>query len=89
MESNHRYKEMSRAAKKAAQHFQKVQTLKAMGPAGTAELKKMREVLDTRDDNHSKVTPGAAWNPEGTRKARGSSFKCDRINRTLKMKGVI
>ena len=78
---------MSRAAKAAAKHFTTVQRLRSMGPAGTAELKKMREVLDTRDLNHSKVTPGAAWNPEGKRKARGSSFKCDRINKTLKLKG--
>lgn len=69
---------MSRVAKKAAKHFTKVAKLQTMGAAGRAELRKMREVYYDTDPFHPSV--GAAWNPEGKKKARGSSAKCDRIN---------
>lgn len=70
---------MSRVAKRAAKHFSKVSTLRSMGPAGTKELKKMRDVYYDTDPFFPSA--GAAWNPEGKRLCRGSSAKCDRINK--------
>lgn len=72
---------MSRVAKQAAKHFKLVQKLQAVkGPeAVTArrQLKAMRDVYYSTDQYLP--TAGAAWQPEGGNRARGS------VGRTKKL----
>lgn len=69
---------MSRVARKAGAHFRKVAKLQAMGAAGRAELRRMREVWY---DTDKAVSPGAMFNPEGKQFVRGSEGKARNIQR--------
>jgi hypothetical protein len=57
---------MSKAVKKAARKFRKIQKLHSEGPAGKAELKRMQIHLYSG----AKRSPGELWNPTGKRPAR-------------------
>lgn len=79
---------MSRAVKQAKKYFAKVQKLRTMGADGRAELKRMRDVTDSRDLNNTWPTAGQYHNPTGKQFVKGSSNKADRINRGLAAKSA-
>ena len=72
---------MSRVAKKAAKHFKLVQKLQAVkGPeAVTARraLRDMRDVWYSTDQYHP--TAGAAFQPDGSNRARGSTGRSTKL----------
>ena len=68
---------MSRAVKRAKAHFRKVAELQAKGPAGRAELKRMREIWF---DTDAPTKAGEYFNPTGKRLVKGSDSKARRIH---------
>lgn len=65
-------------AERCGRKFQLIDHLKAeRTPESRKALKAMMEIRVS----YAAPTAGAAWNPKGKRVARGSSNKCDRINR--------
>jgi hypothetical protein len=72
---------MSKVAKQAARHFKKVAELQAVkGPEAVgarAELRKMREVYYSTDEYYPSA--GAAWQPDGSRQARGSQGRAKKL----------
>jgi hypothetical protein len=72
---------MSRVARQAAKHFKKVAALQAVkGPGAVTarrELKRMRDVWYSTDQYHP--IPGAAWQPDGSRLARGSQGRAKKL----------
>lgn len=72
---------MSRVAKKAAKHFRKVYELQSKKGAeavtARAELRRMREVYYSTDQFHPSA--GAAWQPDGSRLARGSQGRAKKL----------
>lgn len=72
---------MSRVAKKAAAHFKLVATLQAVkGAAAVTARRKLREMRDVHystDQYHPSA--GAAWQPDGSRLARGSQGRAKKL----------
>lgn len=72
---------MSRVAKKAERHFKKVATLQqakgAEAVTARRELKRMRDVYYSTDQFHPSA--GAAWQPDGSRQARGAQGRAKKL----------
>ncbi len=63
---------------KLAKREDKTAALRKLGPAGTPELKRMRDVRYSTD---KAPTAGKYWNPEGKRHVKGSEGKARNILR--------
>lgn len=72
---------MSRVQKQAAKHFKLVAKLQAVkGPEAVTARRKLREMRDvyySTDEFHPSA--GAAWQPEGSRQARGSTGRAKKL----------
>uniref|UniRef100_A0AAU6W1L1 Uncharacterized protein n=3 Tax=unclassified bacterial viruses TaxID=12333 RepID=A0AAU6W1L1_9VIRU len=72
---------MSRVAKKATKHFNLVAQLQAVkGPAAVTARRKLREMRDVYYTTDEYLpSAGAAWQPEGGNKARGSTGRAKKL----------
>lgn len=72
---------MSRVAKKAQKHFDTVAKLQAVkGPAAVTARRKLREMRDVYYTTDQYLpTAGAAWQPEGGNRARGSTGRAKKL----------
>lgn len=61
----------------------------ALASENTPEARQAQRSMNDTQVPGGRSSLGAAWNPNGKRPAKGSSVKCNRINKTLRTKGTI
>lgn len=71
---------MSRVAKKAAAYFKLVQKLQTVkGAEAVTARRKLREMREVYYSTDPRPSAGAAWQPDGSNMARGSTGRAKKL----------